>query len=231
MCNQLWVQFIKFRCFWWFYIAAFCLAVCGFIYGNKLAGLGFHVYNALDSTLGDSSFMFLLALVSAWFTGSDFSNRTIHHEIVSGYTRRSVLMVREVPAYLSAVSLHVIYVVFTVLGTWIVTGFSTVEFGVRDALWAAVIVLQLIALQSIVIFISFACAKASAAIAVSVCFVFFTCNILRNFLHGAIFMSSVFCLAQDNTYETLFPAGIVAAFTWFVTIALTYLVFRKKEIK
>ena len=230
MCNQLKIEFFKLYHFGLFYIAVICMAGLGFVYGNKLASLGFGIYDAFTEANCDTSFMFILALVSSWFIGSDFSNRTIHHEITLGYSRWSVLVVRELPVYLTAIALHFTYIIFTMLGVGIKTGFSCGMFGTQDLFWCITILLQLISLQSIIAFISFICAKASAAIAASTCFIFITCNVLRNFLEGRIFTRSVFCLSQDNTFDNLIYTSAVAVLTLVVTIFLTYLVLRKKEI-
>lgn len=81
MCNQLRVEFFKLRHFWLFYLAVIGMSAAGFSYGYiKLTSVGYGVYDAFTETNCDTSFVFIHALVSAWFIGSDFSNRTIHHE-------------------------------------------------------------------------------------------------------------------------------------------------------
>lgn len=232
MYNQLKVEFFKLRHFWLFYIAVVGMAGMGFAYGYiQLAKLGCSMYDAFADTNCDTSFMFILALVSAWFIGSDFSSRTIHHEITLGYSRGSVLAVREISVYLSAVILHVVYIVFTMLGVGIKNGFSGSMFKIQDVPWCVTLLLQLIALQSIIAFISFMCAKASAAIAASVCFTFIMCNVLRIYFDGKIFTKLCFYFVQNNAYDTLIPASIVAILTWIAAISLTCFMFRKKEIK
>lgn len=232
MCNQLKVEFFKFRHFWLFYIAVICMAGLGFSYGYiKLASMGYDLYDAFRETSCDTSFMIILALVSAWFIGSDFSNRTIHHEITLGYSRWSVLMVRELPVLLSGILLHFIYVISCMLGVGSKTGFSVSMFSVQDLFWCITIMLQLMALQSIVLFISFICANAPAAIAISVSIMVIACNVLRNFLKGTFFTKSVFYFAPNNTKETLLPTSAVAVMTLVIIMVSTYIVFRKKEIK
>lgn len=234
MCNQLKVTFFKLRHFWLFIIVVVFMAGIGFFHGYiKLASLVHEngMYDAFIATNCDTSFIFLLALVSASFIGSDFSNRTIHHEITTGYSRWSVLVVRELSASLSAVILHFTFIICTMIGVGIKTGFSVDRFENRDLFWCVVILLQLSALQSIIVLITFICAKASVAIAASVCFTFLMCNVLRNFFDGIIFKSSCFCLVQNNAYETLIPTSMIAVLTLIVTITVTYFVFRKKEIK
>ena len=231
MCNQLKVTFFKFRHFWLFYIAVICMAGFGFSYRFVIAGTGGNVYDAFMATNSDTSFMFILSLITAWFLGSDFSNRTIHHEITLGYSRWSVLLVRELPVLLSGVILHFAYVFSAVFGVACKNGFSVSLFGTQDIFWCIAIMLQLIALQSIITMITFICAKAPAAIAISVSFTIIACNVLRNFLGETFFTKTAFYLARDNANETLIPTSVVAVITLIVSIALTYLIFRKKEIK
>lgn len=208
------------------------MAGVGFAYGFiKIADRGGSAYDAFMAVNSDTSFMFILALITAWFLGSDFSNRTIHHEITLGYSRWSVLLVRELPVWLSGVILHFTYVFSAVLGVICKNGFSGGMLGTADALWCITIMLQLIGLQSIITMITFICAKAPAAIAISVSFTIIACNVLRNFLDGTFFTKTVFCLARDNASETLLSTSIVAVITLVGSIALTYLVFRRKEIK
>ena len=64
----------------------------------------------------DTSFMFLISLVAAWFAGNDFQNRTIHNEIKVGYSRFLVFMARTIIAVIMAELLHLTYVFATVLG-------------------------------------------------------------------------------------------------------------------
>ena len=93
MCNQLKVEFFKFRHFILFYLGVILMAGAGGAYGF-LKFPNADIYDGFTATLSDVSFMFVTALVSAWFVGNDFSNRTIHNEITTGYSRLSVLFVR-----------------------------------------------------------------------------------------------------------------------------------------
>ena len=230
MCNQLKVEFLKLRRFELFYFGMILMIGLGSSYGfNKFPNAS--IYDGFVATLSDTSFMFVPALISAWFVGNDFSNRTIHNEITTGCSRLSVLFVRELPTYLSVVTLHFIYVVSTAIAVGVKNRFSFDGFCMQDLCWCAAVILQLIAMQSIIVLITFICAKAASAIAVSVCFIFLMCNILRNFFEGKFYTMSCFCLARNNSYETLIPTGIVAAFIIIITVILTWLVFRKKEIK
>lgn len=231
MCNQLRVTFFKFRHFLLFYLAGILMAGFGFYSGFRLTSMDYQVYDAFAFAIPDTSFMFIPTLITAWFLGNDFSNRTIHHEITAGYSRLSVLLVRELPVLLSGVILHFVFVFSTVFGVACKNGFSVDLFGTQDLFWCLTIMLQLIAMQTMITLITFLCAKAPAAIAVSVCFIIVACNVLRNFMSETFFTKTVFCLAADHAKETLVSAGVIAVLTSVLTIAITYLIFRRKEIK
>ena len=230
MCNQLKVEFKKFQSFGLFYLGLLLMIGLGSAYGFVKFPEK-NLYDGFLETIRDVSFMFVPTLVSAWFVGNDFSNRTIHNEITTGCSRWSVLFVRELPTFLSAVLLHFVYVVSTMIGLGVKNGFSFEGFQMSDLYWCITVMLQLIAMQSIIVLITFLCAKAAAAIAVSVVFMFFMCNILRNFLNVKVYTMSCFCLAPNHSSETLIGSGIAAIATVVVVIMVTWLVFRKKEIK
>ena len=137
MCNQLKVVFFKFRNFWIFYVGIVGLAGVGAAHGYiKLAGQGAKngIYEAFAGTICDTSFLFLLSLIAAWFIGNDFSNRTIHNEITTGCSRLSVLFVRELPVFLFAVILHTIYI-FRLLLVWESKQVFICIIYKRDVLW------------------------------------------------------------------------------------------------
>lgn len=234
MCNQLKVEFFKLRHLWIFYLGIVGMAGLGGAHGYmKLAKLATEngIYTGFSSACGDTSFVFLLSLVAAWFIGNDFSNRTIHHEITTGCSRWSVLVVRSIPVFFATTLLHFTYMFAEMVGVGMKTGISFQMFEKQDIFWFITVMLQIIAVQSIIILITFIVAKSAVAIATSVCFTFVTCNILRNFFEGKWFIWSCFCFAQDNTKETLLPTSICAIFTIIIAIISTYLIFRRKEIK
>lgn len=231
MCNQIKISFYKFRRFPIFYLAVLFMVFMGVYTGCTAASHGFNVRQCLELNIRDTSFMFMVTLVTSWFVGSDFGTRTIHHELTLGYSRWSVLLVRELPVMLSSVVLHFTCGAVALLVNGYINGFPSDLFQTQDLFWCLTVALQLIALQSIIVLISCICASTSSAIGVSAVFTFISCNILRNFMDGPIFTRSVFCLARDNRPETLVPAAIVAAITLVVTVAANYVIFRKQEIK
>lgn len=62
---------------------------------------GFFLPEHLDTatvfsfSICDTSFMFIISLVTAWFAGNDFLNRTMHNEIKVGYSRFSFQKIRD----------------------------------------------------------------------------------------------------------------------------------------
>lgn len=230
MCNQLKVEFSKFRCFGLFYFGILLMIGLGGSYGF-IKFPDANIYDGFASTLCDTSFMMIPTLITAWFVEIDFSNRTIHNEITTGYSRLSVLLVREMPVFLSVVLLHFAYVAATMIGIGMKQGFSVDAFQIKDLYWCIVVMLQLIAMQSIIVLITFISARAAAAISISVCFIFFMCNVLRNYLDVKVYTMSCFGLVQENSYEMMIPSGIIAIVTIVITVMVTWLVFRKKEIK
>lgn len=233
MCNQLKVTFYKFRNFLFFYLAGILMAGMGFYSAFKLTSMvpDVNVYDAFLMCINDTSIMFIPTLITAWFLGNDFSNRTIHHEITIGYSRWSVMLVRELPVLLSGVILHFVFVFVTVFGVGCKNGFAGGLFGSRDIFWCLTIMLQVIAMQAMIAMIAFICGKATTAIAASICFIIIVCNVLRNFVSEKVYSKTVFCLAADHSGDTLITASVIAVITLVLTIAVTYLIFRRKEIK
>lgn len=235
MKNQFMVISYKMKRFWLLYPAMALLIFCGALYGyEKLAFIDKYnsLYGAFIVSVSDTSFIFLLAIVSAWFMGSDFGNRTIQHEIKLGYSRMSVIFVRAVTVYALSILLHAGYVAGVMIGTGSrsKTGFSPEGFSGQDIWWCATIALQLIAFQSIIVCIAFFIRKFAAVIVISACFSFAACNVIRNFTDSGLFRVSVFCLVQDSSYETLVSADIFAVVVFIVMSALTYSVFRRADI-
>lgn len=233
MKNQFTVAFFKLRRFLLMYFAIIILAIFGALWGYQhLAALeGYNsLYGAFLASNSDTSCIFLLSLVSAWFIGSDFGNRTIQHEIKFGYSRACVVLVRAAAVFGLAVLLHFCYIAGTMFGTGIRAGFSWEGFGGRDILWCAVIALQLVAFQSIIVWIVFLIRKFAAAITISVCFAIISCNMIRTYTDAELFRISVFCLVQDSSDKTLLSAGIFAAAVLAVMSVATYFTFRRAEV-
>ncbi len=230
MYNQLIVEKYKAERFILVYLAAAVLAAAGFFNGLLKIQENLNTAAVFSFSICDTSFMFLVSLVAAWFAGNDFQNRTIQNEIKVGYSRFSVIIARTVPAVIMAVLLHLTFVFSTVLGFAVHYTFDSSIFSVTDLLWLLVVVLQICANICIVMLIVFALKKVTSGIAVTVVFSFVTCNILRNFISESFFRLTCFSLAQTSDSETLALSAVFAAAVIAAALAAAHLVFRKADI-
>ena len=231
MHNQLMIEKYKAKRFVIMYLAAAVLAGAGFFLGLlKLPG---HLDTAtvFSFSICDTSFMFIVSLVAAWFVGNDFLTRTIHNEIKVGYSRFSVFIARTITTVIMAVLLHLIYVFATVLGFVVKYRFDGSIFSMTNFAWLLVVLLQVCANISIVMFIVFSLKKATSGIAVTVVFSFVSCNILRNFISDSVFRLTCFSLAQTSDNRTLALSAVFAAAVIVISLTATHFVFRKAEIK
>ena len=231
MHNQLMIEKYKAKRFMIMYLAAAVLAAAGFFLG--LLKLPEYMDTAMVFSLSicDTSFLFLISLVAAWFVGNDFQNRTIHNEIKVGYSRLSVFMARTITTIIMAELLHLTYVFATVLGFVVKYRFDSSIFSITDFVWMLVVMLQICAIISIVMFIIFALKKVTSGIAVTVVFSFVSCNILRNFISESVFRLTCFSLAQTSDNRTLALSAVFAAVVIVISLTATHFVFRKAEIK
>ncbi len=213
------------------YLAAAVLAAAGFFLGFLKLPEKLDTAAVFSLSICDTSFMFIVSLVAAWFAGNDFLNRTIHNEIKIGYSRFSVLIARTITTVIMAVLLHLTYVFATVLGFSIKYRFDSSIFSVTDFVWLLVVMLQICANICIVMFIVFAFRKVTTGIAVTVVFSFVSCNILRNFFSKSIFRLTCFSLAQTNDNRTLALSAVFAAAVIVISLTAAHFVFRKAEIK
>ena len=231
MHNQLMIETYKAKRFIIMYLAAAVLAAAGFFLGFLKLPEHLDTAKVYSLSICDTSFMFIISLVAAWFAGNDFQNRTIHNEIKAGYSRFSVFMARTVTTVIMAVSLHLTYVFATVLGFAVKYRFDGSIFSVTDFIWLLVVMLQICANICIVMFIVFALKKVTSGIAVTVVFSFVTCNILRNFISESVFGLTCFSFPQTSDNRTLAWSAVFAAVVIVISLMATHLVFRKAEIK
>lgn len=231
MHNQLMIEQYKAKRFILLYFAAAVLAAAGFFLGLLKLPENMDTAAVFSFTICDTSFLFIVSLVAAWFVGNDFLNRTIQNEIKAGYSRFSVVTARTIPAVIMAVLLHLTYVFATVLGFTVKYRFDSSIFSGTDFVWMLVVMLQICANICIVMFIVFAVRKAASGIAVTVAFSFVACNILRNFFSESVFRLTCFSLAQTSDSRTLALSAVFAAVTIAVSVTAAHFVFRKAEIK
>lgn len=231
MHNQLMIEKYKAKRFIIMYLAAAVLAAAGFFLGLLKLPENLDTAKVFSLSICDTSFMFLILLVAAWFAGNDFQNRTIHNEIKVGYSRFSVLMARIITTVIMAVILHLTYVFATVLGFAVKYRFDSSIFSVTDFVWMLVVMLQICANICIVMFIVFALRKVTSGIAVTVVFSFVSCNILRNFIRDSVFRLTCFSLAQTNDSRTLALSAVLATAVIVISLTAAHFIFRKAEIK
>ena len=231
MHNQLMIEKYKAERFVIMYLVAAVLAAAGFFLGLLKLPEYMDTAKIFSLSVCDTSFMFIISLVAAWFAGNDFQNRTIHNEIKVGYSRFSVFMARTITTVIMAVMLHLTYIFATVLGFAVKYRFDSSIFSMTDFVWLLVVMLQICANICIVMFIVFAIKKVTSGIAVTVVFSFVSCNILRNFISESVFRLTCFSLAQTSDNRTLALSAVFAAAVIIISLTATHFVFRKAEIK
>ena len=250
MINQFKVEFYKlwhFKLFRRAMVFVVLYGIFGWFYMKWYLYFWPQYYSRDMSTMGDLffeamsevSFGFLYSMVTAWFVGTDFDNRTIHNEIAVGYSRWSVLFSRILTCWCASILLHVVMtVLYTEVG-WSAYGygFHVPELGMRDLIWFGVILLQVMAMQSLVVLITILSAKAVTALVISGVFSFLIGEV-RIFFYGRgmeegrrIWGTMFFALAQDNSDRTLIAAGCMAVAAIVGLTAVNYSIFRKMELK
>lgn len=231
MLNQLRVENFKVCRFWLMYIAEAVLAVAGFLFGFIKFPEEAMTNGIFSNVVCDTSFVFIITLVSAWFAANDFFHRTIHNEIKVGYSRWSIIFSRTVTTFIMAMLLHLTYIIASVAGFCAKWGFDTSVLTWRNFVWLAVVLLQICANVSFIMLIVFALKNITAAISGAIIFSIISCNVLRNFISDGIFKLTCFSLAQDSNTETLLFSALLALITIIVVTIITHLIFRKSEIK
>ena len=116
MRKQLIIEKYKAERFTIMYLAAVVLAAAGFFLGLLKLPKNLDTSTVFSFSICDTSFMFIISLVTAWFAGNDFLNRTIQNEIKTGCSRVSVFLIRTITCVIMAILLHLTYVFATVIG-------------------------------------------------------------------------------------------------------------------
>lgn len=233
MLNLLKVELYKLKKFQFLYLATLFMLVVGYMYGYKIGGsnMTYTTDVAFSETVCDTSFVFLIAIVTVLFIGKDFSNRTICNEIKLGHSRFYILISRMAAVCAFAILLHAAYIISTVIGFSVVRGFDASMLCVKNALWLLTALIQLIAVLSGVVLISFTTRRAPEAIILSAIYAFTGCNILRIFVDSRIFTRSCFYFVQDNSMENLAYAVISAVVTMVIFLTIAVISFSKADIK
>lgn len=236
MSNLLKVELYKLRRFYPGYFAILVILVTGYVYGdNRILKAVFDAADTTDVafryTVHDTSFVFLIATVMALFIGKDFAGRTIGSEVKLGWSRLQIMLSRMIAACIFAVMFHAAYIISAVAGFSASLGFDTSVFSAGNFLWLITVWLQLSAVMSGVVLISFIAGKMSEAVTLTVLYSFVCCNVLRNFLRDGIFIRSCFYFVDNNNMENLAFAAVSAGVTMAVFLTLGALAFHRAEIK
>ena len=231
MRKQLIIEKYKAERFAIMYLATVVLAAAGFFLGLLKLPQNLDTSTVFSFSICDTSFMFIISLVTAWFVGNDFLTRTIHNEIKIGYSRVSVFLVRTITCVTMAILLHLTYIFATVIGFVVKYRFDGSIFSITNFVWLLVVMSQICANICIVMFIVFSLKKTTLGIAVTVIFNFVSCNILRNFISDSFFRLTCFSLAQTSDRKTLALSESLAVAVIAISLTATHIVFRKAEIK
>lgn len=231
MLNQWKVEFYKLKNFPLVYAAVLLMLAAGLPYGYLKFGDVADTNEVFSYIVCDTSFMFIISIVSSWFIGADFGNRTVTNEIKLGYSRLSVILSRTLIVYLQSAILHVVLVVSTIGGYCIKHGFDAGAFRRENAAWLVIVILQIMAIESGTVMICFVARKPAGAIAISVIYTFVGCNVLRNFVSSRIFGISCFCFAQNGDADMLISCAASALVSMAVFIMIAVFLFRKAELK
>lgn len=239
MNNQIIVGAIKLKKSVFFYLAITVFIVLGLMYGLKMVLVDFSDKSGVDAfigTLSDTSLMFILSLFTSYVVGNEFTNRTVDNEIRIGYSRLSVVISRAIVVLPFTLVPYLAYTITSTLIFGLTNGFATV-FTIPDLIIRFLLfILQVMSIQSISIFIMFACKKASLGMMINVCFVVVTCNLLRNLLQDNIIFkyTSFYRIMMNNqsmTSQDILISFISAIATLLFMVYATYCVFRKAELK
>ena len=236
MYNLLKVEFYKLKKFQLGYITIFTMFIFGYIYGDgRIIKRVFELTDSISTVFScivcDTSFVFLISIIAALFISVDFGNRTICNEIKLGYSRFHILLSRMAVVCVFAILFHLTFIISAIVGFFAERGVDTSLFCIENAFWLLTILIQLSAVTSGVVLISFIAKKVAEAVALSALYTFVCCNILRNFISAKIYTLSCFSFVQNNNSENLVSAIVSALVTMIVFLVIGTIIFNKAEVK
>lgn len=232
MFNLLKVEFYKLKKFSFGYIVLLFFLVIGIIGGGyKMPDDVVNTAAVFAVNVCDTSLVLIISLAAAFFMGKDFSSRTIDNEIKLSYSRFHILLSKMIAVCTFAACIHTLWVTANVLGFAAVRGFDSSVLCTENAFWLITVLIQLSAVISGSLLITFVARTVAGAIAISSMYVLICCNILRNYTNAKIFAMSPFCFAQDNNTENLFFTAIVALVTLIIFSATVAVIFNRSDVK
>ena len=232
MFNLLKVEFYKLKKFPFGYIVLLFFLVIGIVGGGyKITDDFESTADIFASNVCDTSLVFVISLAAAFFMGKDFSSRTIDNEIKLSYSRFKILLSKMIAVCTFAAFIHTAWVAANALSYAAVRGFDSSVLCVENALWLITVLIQLSAVISGVMLITFITRTVAGAIAISSMYVLICCNILRNYTDAKIFTMSPFCFVQNSDLKNLAFAAVSALVTMVVFLMIAVFTFNKAEIK
>ena len=232
MFSLLKVEFYKLKKFPFGYIVLLLFLGIGIIGGGYKFPYSFeNTADVFAANVCDTSLVFTISLAAAFFMGKDFSGRTIDNEIKLGYSRFKILISRMIAACIFAALIHTVWVAANVLSFAAVRGFDSSVLCAENAFWLITVLIQLSAVISGVILITFITRTVAGAIAISSMYVLICCNILRNYTDAKIFTMSPFCFVQNSDLKNLAFAAVGALVTMVVFLMITVFTFNKADVK
>ena len=232
MINLLKVEFYKLKRFPFGYIVLLFFLAIGIIGGGyKLPDHFENTAAIFAETVCDTSLVLIISLAAAFFMGKDFSGRTIDNEIKLGYSRFKILLSKMMAVCTFAAFIHTVWVAANVLSFAAVRGFDGSVLCMENVFWLITVLIQLSAVLSGVVLITFITRTVAGAIAISSMYVLLCCNILRNYTGAKLFILSPFCFARDNSTENLLYTAIVALVTLIIFSATTAVIFSRSDVK
>lgn len=232
MFSLLKVEFYKLKKFPFGYIVLLFFLGIGVIGGGYKFSYTFeNTADVFAANVCDTSLVFTISLAAAFFMGKDFSSRTIDNEIKLGYSRFKILLSKTIAVCTFAAFIHTAWVAVYVLSFAAVRGFDSSVLCAESAFWLITVLIQLSAVISGVILITFTTKTVAGAIAISSMYVLLCCNILRNYTDAKIFTMSPFCFVQNSDSKNLVFAAVNALVTMAVFLMIAVFTFNKAEVK
>lgn len=236
MFNQLKVEGFKMRKFGPFYASLGVLLIItlyGVIVGMKpeMAQYYSSMYDGFKDSIQDISLVFLIGMLVAWYVGIDFTQRTIHRSIQTGCRRWIIVVTRLIATSVLSIVFHFGLIIQGCINFGKQYGVSFEGFNSRDILWFAVVALQIIALVSLFVMITFIIGNMYSSLFTIVSLSLVGGNIFRNVFRGNfIYEHSFICFAKSSASSDLIPCAICAIIAIVVFTTVAIIAFNKKNV-
>lgn len=197
------------------------------------------------NAIRDSALNIILsAIFAGLFIGSDFSNKTIHHEIISGHSRREILLSKAFSFSIGSSLIIVIYPLMSIISSIALSGWAEV-ITAADLIYVLRVLFLVIVINigvlSACLLIAFIVKDMGKTIGVSIVFLAVGWQFLNNILaHKFEFIGSLQKYVGYGQLNTAVKdiisvpeiGGIVLSslMTLVIILSISYLSFRKAEL-